>query len=311
MKLTVLVLLIANLLSYIYAEALLRYNSMPYVRSSSCRLKITRQYKSDSVIATSRATVSRPLQLSLSNVLDLRAGSIPFVWDLGVSSVVLGETLLWLKLWTTLASTGAIESKITRKIIHASCVPLFILHWPLYSVTITASLAASLIPLLQMLRLYLAGSQSGNNGENNELVAAVSRTGKKEEALGGPFIYAIVLFFATMLSFRSSPVGIVAISQMAVGDGLADIFGRRFGSVKWPWDGKKSLVGSLAFVCGGFACSVASLYWMQRTGFLNMEASQYLGQLLLISVLSAAVELAPGGQLLHTLPAERCAAVYD
>jgi dolichol kinase len=77
-----------------------------------------------------------------------------------------------------------------------------------------------------MSRLYLAGSRTSANNEPNELVSAVSRTGRKEEALGGPFLYAIVLFLATLTSFRASPVGIVAVSQMAAGDGLADIFGR-------------------------------------------------------------------------------------
>jgi len=57
-----------------------------------------------------------------------------------------------------------------------------------------------------------------------------------------------VLLFATLFSFRESAVGVVAVTQMAVGDGLADIVGRRFGKVKWPFSRNKSLVGSAAFV---------------------------------------------------------------
>ena len=37
---------------------------------------------------------------------------------------------------------------------------------------------------------------------NDELVQAVSRTGNKAEALGGPLIYSIVLLLGTLLFFR-------------------------------------------------------------------------------------------------------------
>lgn len=41
---------------------------------------------------------------------------------------------------------------------------------------------------------------------------------------------------------------------------------RRYGKIKWPFDAKKSIAGSLAFVVGGFVVSSLSLYWMQYTG---------------------------------------------
>ncbi len=76
----------------------------------------------------------------------------------------------------------------------------------------------------------------------------LNRTGDRKEALGGPLIYAMGLFIGTVLFFRlvldlialpiqlydlavhtvhrDSTVGVVALSQMAAGDGLADIIGR-------------------------------------------------------------------------------------
>lgn len=115
-------------------------------------------------------------------------------------------------------------------------------------------------------RLYLAGTRADSattktatKSENSkpeknisDLIQAVSRTGNKAEALGGPLIYSIVLLLATAIFFRytvqiriehnpsicanrlilcvvlrrNSPVGIVAIAQMAAGDGVADIIGR-------------------------------------------------------------------------------------
>lgn len=36
----------------------------------------------------------------------------------------------------------------------------------------------------------------------------------------------------------------MAISQMAAGDGMADIIGRKFGSAKWPFSKDKSYAGT-------------------------------------------------------------------
>ena len=49
---------------------------------------------------------------------------------------------------------------------------------------------------------------------------------------------------------------------MAVGDGLADIIGRRFGSKKWFCNSEKSYAGSLAFVGGATVASMGLLRWL-------------------------------------------------
>jgi dolichol kinase len=83
---------------------------------------------------------------------------------------------------------------------------------------------------------------------------------------------------------------------MAAGDGLADIVGRRWGSHKWPFSKTKSYVGSLAFVAGAFAVSAAVLAWFRATGCLEFDVMAHLSQLLLTSVICAAVELVPLGR---------------
>merc|ERR1712019_203161 len=102
------------------------------------------------------------------------------------------------------------------------------------------------VPLLSVLRLLGAGfgvpSLSG-------LVRAISRSGSPLEALTGPMYYSVVLLAATIFGWQS-PVAAVAIAQMAVGDGIADIFGRRFGKTKWSFAQSKSVEGSLAFLIG-------------------------------------------------------------
>lgn len=121
------------------------------------------------------------------------------------------------------------------------------------------------------------------------------RTGTSKEALGGPLIYSVVLFLTTLLVFRQNPVGLIAVCQMAAGDGLADIFGRQFGKTKWWFSSRKSIVGTLAFVGGGFLCSLGLMAWFMTFGFFpslhTFTTSQWMSRVFVVSLLSAAIEL--------------------
>lgn len=60
-----------------------------------------------------------------------------------------------------------------------------------------------------------------NITEETELAKAISRSGDAKEALGGPFLYVIILAAALLLFWRESLAGIVAVSTMAAGDGVS------------------------------------------------------------------------------------------
>lgn len=143
----------------------------------------------------------------LANKLVLRGGAIgipPVANDLAVSAMVIAETFIWLKLWSTCAKKGFLASTLTRKIIHAGSAPLFMMHWPLFSDSSFAPVIAASIPLLQIIRWELAGvisiqlywtrkqrlfiagkspssaaisstSSKASNQSTNDLVTAVSR----------------------------------------------------------------------------------------------------------------------------------------
>ena len=254
-----------------------------------------------------RRSVSSPSSSSA-----LRALS-PLAQDVASSVFSIGASAAWLQIWITLAKSGKIDTKLSRKIIHTGSAPLFACLWPLYSSGDLPSRAvASLVPLAQMIRLASSGITSANklvkdnengsrasSGSNDKNVSdgglanAVSRTGDKSEVFGGPLIYVVVLFFSTLVGFRASPVGVVAVCQMAAGDGLADIVGRRFGRDKWPFSTTKSYAGSAAFVVGAFVVSTGVLSLLAATGCLALDVTAYLPQLLAISVACAAVELVP------------------
>ena len=119
--------------------------------------------------------------------------------------------------------------------------------------------------------------------------AALTRTLLYRELLRGPLYYVLVLLFSVLVFWRESPIGVVSLSMMSGGDrilrklaslssfaelhctwlillsiyicldlnlaGFADIVGRRYGSVKLPFNQKKSWIGSISMFISGFLLS--------------------------------------------------------
>ena len=81
----------------------------------------------------------------------------------------------------------------------------------------------------------------------------------RQQLLGGPFFYVLVLLAVTLLCWRHSLAGIVVVALMCGGDGMADLIGRRFGgSLKLPHNKDKSWAGSMAMFLGEPARSLQS-----------------------------------------------------
>eukprot|EP01083_Nonionella_stella_P064012 166463_1 len=189
--------------------------------------------------------------------------------DAGVTILCTVLATAFVKTITYLASKGILESRDSRKIIHTCSAPLFMLLWPLFTDLPGGKIFAAFIPALQGCRLWLAGT---NQGGENELAGAISRSGDANEALKGPLIYVIILFSAVSLFFRDSLTGVIALSTMAAGDGLADIFGRRFGKDnKWFFNQSKSIAGSTAFFAGASLCSIGLSAWLTSTGAVSVD----------------------------------------
>ncbi|CAB9526953.1 Phytol kinase 1, chloroplastic [Seminavis robusta] len=141
---------------------------------------------------------------------------------------------LFVKVNEWFAEKGYLDPRDSRKIIHTFSAPLFMVLWPLFSPAVGARFFAASISFINVLKLYIAGS-----GGDDSLAFAVS---------------SIALFW------KDGPVGIVALSAMAAGDGLADLLGRRYGRKnKWFFNKDKSIAGSTAFWIGGTACALTLL----------------------------------------------------
>lgn len=208
--------------------------------------------------------------------------------------IALGLTIViavsWLRLNDFSAHRGWISSVISRKIIHIGTGPIFVLCWLLFKDTPSAPFLAALVPLAITAQFALVGS---GVIKDPSAVTAMSRTGDRREILRGPLFYGVAFVLLTVLFWRRSPIGIVALMILCGGDGLADIVGKKVGGIKLPWSPKKTLAGSLSMLLGGFVFSVLVVWAFVWQGYF---ASPITGYLLPIGV------MALGTTLIESLP---------
>ncbi|MEW5305561.1 MAG: hypothetical protein WDW36_008093 [Sanguina aurantia] len=129
--------------------------------------------------------------------------------------------------------------------------------------------------------------------QDTKLVNSVSRFGDKEELLRGPLYYCIVLIAATILCWRDHPAGLVAIAMMCGGDGLADIVGRRLGTIKLPYNRSKSWAGSSAMMVGGVGMSYGLCTLFSSAGYFTCDPATLLPHLTAICLAATVVESLP------------------
>jgi phytol kinase len=190
---------------------------------------------------------------------------------LALFATVVGS-LVWMKLFDELARRNVLEAKLSRKLVHVTSGTFFAITWVLFGDAWYSKVFAAFVPGLQAMRLFAIGS---GLIENKNAVRAVSREGGKEELLYGPFYYTIILILTTLLFWRDSPVGLLIISAMCGGDGVADIVGRRLGKngSKWPkpFDEKKSFAGSFAMVIASFLFTITLVHLFTAFGFFAVD----------------------------------------
>src|SRR4030043_749712 len=149
--------------------------------------------------------------------------------------------LIWLRINDYLAHRGWVESHLSRKLIHIGTGPLFVLCWLLFNDNPINKYLAALVPLTFTIQFFLIGI---GVIKDEASVKAMSRSGDRREVLRGPLYYGIIFVILTVLYWKSSPIGIIALMLMCGGDGLADIFGRKWGRSKIYWNPTKSWAGS-------------------------------------------------------------------
>jgi phytol kinase len=170
--------------------------------------------------------------------------------DIVATIITFAVALGWLRLMDALAHRGWIEQRLSRKIIHIGTGPLFVLCWNLFSASPAARWLAALVPFAITAQFFAVGM---GWMKDPAAVQAMTRHGDPREILRGPLYYGIVFVMCTLIFWRHSPVGILALMLMCGGDGLADVIGRRWGRARLPVNAQKSWAGSAAMAIGGFA----------------------------------------------------------
>ena len=253
--------------------------------------------------AASTRAPSPPRAVPVVETLDAVLGMSP-ARDAGAAAGAAVAAYFWVKLFDVLASNDVLERTLSRKVIHTTSGPFFMLTWPLFSASPEARYYAAAVPAIQAIRLFAIGS---GVIRNENAVRAVSREGGKAELLGGPFIYTLVLLAVTAVWWRNAPEGIAALSLMCGGDGLADIVGRRLGKGNaLPWNADKSAAGSAAFFLGGFGFSMAYVALFHHLGYVDVGAADAAGRMAAVAAACCAVETLPAKGFLDdnvTVPA--------
>jgi len=198
--------------------------------------------------------------------------------------------LLWLRINDYAAERGWVDTHLSRKLIHIGTGPLFVLCWLLFNDEKINRYLAALVPLLFTLQFLMIGI---GVIKDEASVKAMSRTGDRREILRGPLYYGIIFVILTIVYWRDSPIGIIALMLLCGGDGLADIFGRKWGIKKLFWNKQKSYAGMAGMLVGGWLLSAMIVWFFSAAGIFQKPMGELVLPLIIISMVSAIVETLP------------------
>lgn len=196
----------------------------------------------------------------------------------------------WLRIMDFAAHQGWVESRLSRKIIHIGTGPIFVLCWLLFPGEWYDRYLAALVPGLITVQFALIGL---GIVKDEASVKAMSRSGDPREILRGPLYYGIMFVLMTVIFWKDSPVGIVALMMMCGGDGIADLVGRRFKSPKLFHSPAKSVAGSLGVFFGGWVLSAFVLAMYLLASVFDGPVSAYLLPLTVIAAVATVIESLP------------------
>lgn len=199
-------------------------------------------------------------------------------------------SIAWLRIMDFAAHRGLIESRLSRKVIHITTGPIFVLCWFLFRETPDARWWAATVPFLITVQFALIGL---GVIKDEASVRAMSRSGDRHEILRGPLFYGIAFVVLTLVFWRDTPTGIIALMLLCGGDGIADLVGRRIPSPKLAWSPNKSVVGTLSVLIGGFILATFIVWIYVSARVFSGPFSGYLLPIALLSLTAAAVESLP------------------
>lgn len=211
-------------------------------------------------------------------------------WDAGAAALTVAGAYALVSTFDALTHRNLIQQTLSRKLVHILSGLLFMASWPLFSTSTGARYFASIVPIINCLRLLVHGLQFAHD---ESLIKSVTRDGNPGELLRGPMYYVTVLIVCALVFWRDSPVGVISVAMMCGGDGIADIMGRRFGRVKIPYNEQKSWAGSISMFVFGFLTSIGMLGYFCGLGYFELEWVGTMERVALVSLVATVVESLP------------------
>jgi phytol kinase len=205
-------------------------------------------------------------------------------------AVTMALALLWLRINDFFAHKGWISRQTSRKIIHTGTGPIFVLCWLLFPDEPISRYLAAGIPFLISIQFLLVGL---GWMKDQASIDALTRRGDRREILRGPLIYGMAFVTLTIFFWTDSPTGVVALMMLSGGDGLADIVGKRFGTVSLPWSKSKTWAGSFAMFLGGITFSIGVIFFFLQARVWFSPLESYIFPTLIIGLICTAVESLP------------------
>lgn len=234
-----------------------------------------------------RRLVSFPPYIPCSSLISATA---PLLQDAGATATVLAGAYSLVRTFDTLTQRNLIQQSLSRKLVHILSGLLFAACWPIFSTSTQARYLASVVPLVNCLRLIVNGfSLVTDEG----LIKSVTREGNPQELLRGPLYYVLILILCALVFWRESPTGVISLAMMCGGDGVADIIGRRFGSLKLPYNQHKSWAGSISMFICGFLISIGMLFYYSALGYFQLDWTWTIQRVALVALVATVVESLP------------------
>ncbi|CAD7698879.1 unnamed protein product [Ostreobium quekettii] len=200
----------------------------------------------------------------------------------------------WVKIFDLLAVNGVLEQKLSRKLVHITTGPLFILTWPLFSDAAYARYIALIVPTANFLRLLLVGT---GVLQDEGLVKSISRESDRTELLRGPIYYIAMLMAVTALCWRDSVAGYMVVAVTCAGDGFADVIGRRWGRHCWAGNHPKTQEGSAAMFVAGAGTAIGLMSAFRWLGYVDFAPGPTFLGAVFIAFIATVVEALPINKL--------------
>ena len=212
-------------------------------------------------------------------------------WDIIATVISIGLLTLIVNINGKLQEKEILPSYITRKLVHILAGPVYLLTWMLFTGNEYSRYFAMLVPILFIVKFAAVGL---GLMKDDDLVNSTSRTGNPRELLGGTLHYSIAMLLCTIFIFDAgigvfNPSSLVIIGILAGGDGLADIFGRKWGKKSFGIGGAtKTLAGSFGMLVGSFVTPLLMILAFTLRG--EIQINDILLPLLILSVVATLVE---------------------